>query len=171
MDVLLQFVQNHQNVLVVGYLWQHFQLLQLHIKWVVIIHEKDLEFLGKKQWSFLQDKVDRLENKVADLIFHAKSWLLEGHWFCCCMFWWFQRLKGSPCSELLGESKIGPLQSWCVRVCWRHVPWCFKLTEGLWADSQWEYPRYRQLPTHCSHSSQSTTSAQGFLWAWAMARL
>ena len=69
MDVLLQFVQNHQNVLVVGYLRQHFQLLQLHVKWVVIIHEKDLEFLGKKQWSLLQDKVDRLENKVADLIF------------------------------------------------------------------------------------------------------
>ena len=48
MNVLLQFMQNHENVLIVGYLRQHFQFLQLHIKWIMIIYEKDLELLGKK---------------------------------------------------------------------------------------------------------------------------
>ena len=41
MDVLLQLMQNHEYVLVVCYLGQHFQLFQLDVQRVMVIHEED----------------------------------------------------------------------------------------------------------------------------------
>lgn len=76
-DVLLQLVQNHEDILVVGDLRQHLQLLKLDVERVMVIDEEDLQFLRQKQRPFLEHQVDGLENQVADLVLtrdHGDQW-------------------------------------------------------------------------------------------------
>ena len=52
-DVLLEFVQDHENVFVVCNFGEHVKFFEFDVKRVVVVDEEDLEFLGEQQWSFL----------------------------------------------------------------------------------------------------------------------
>lgn len=67
MDILLQLMQNHEDILIIGNLGQHFQLLQLHIQRIVIVDEEYLQFLWQQEWSLLQHQIDRLQYQITYL--------------------------------------------------------------------------------------------------------
>ena len=54
-DVLFQLVQDHENILVVGYFGKDLQLLQLDVERVVVVDEEYFELFGQKQRSLLKD--------------------------------------------------------------------------------------------------------------------
>lgn len=61
-NILLEFVENHQDILIVGNFGHHFELLELHIERIMIVDKEYLQLFREEKSPFLKDQINSFQH-------------------------------------------------------------------------------------------------------------
>lgn len=61
-NILFEFVENHQDIFIVGNFGHNFELLELHIERIMVVDKEYLQLFGEEKSPFLKDQINSFQH-------------------------------------------------------------------------------------------------------------